>query len=80
MLFILSTSVVMVFCVVWELMVSPFFCKKQEEEASLGNVSNWILSISCIFMGNFGMNDMSDNCLIYGILFCRAGSPIEVSR
>ena len=60
-------------------MVSPFFCRKRER-ASLGNVSNWILSTSCIFMCYFGMIDMSDNCLIYGVLFCRAGSPIEVSR
>ena len=56
----------MVFCVEWELVANPFFCRKREE-ASLGNMSNWILSTSCIFMCYFGV--MSDNCLIYGVLF-----------
>ena len=69
----------MVLCVEWELMVSPFICRKREE-ASLGDVSNWILFTLCIFMCYFGMIDMSDKCLIYGVLFCRAGSLIEVSR
>ena len=50
-------------------MVSPFFCRKRGRD-SLGNVSNWILSTSCIFMCYFSMIDMNDTCLIYGVLFC----------
>ena len=69
----------MVFCVEWELMASPFFCRKREE-ASSGDVSNWILFPLYIFMCYFSLIDMSDKCLIYGVLFGRAGSPIEVIR
>ena len=69
----------MAFCVEWELMASPLFYRKRKE-ASSGDVSNWILSTLCIFMCYFGMIDMTDNCLTYGVLICRAGSPIEVSR
>ena len=54
-------------------------CRKREE-ASLGDVNNWILSTLCIFKCYFSMIDMGDNCLTYGVLFCRAESPILVSR
>ena len=49
-------------------MVRPLFCRKRSRD-SLGNLSNWILFTSCIFMCYFGMMDISDNCLIYGVLF-----------
>ena len=59
-------------CVKWELMVSPLFCRKRQE-ASLGNMSNWIPSTLCIFVCYFGMIDMSDNCLTYGVFVLQGG-------
>ena len=61
-------------------MVSPFFCRRRETTLRTMSKLNTVY-LMCIYV-SFGMSlfYMSDNCLTYGVLFCRVGSLIVVSR
>ena len=61
-------------------MASPFFYRKSEN--TLRIVSKLDTVYLMYIYVSFGMSCfyMSDNCLTYGVLFCRVEGPVMVSR